>query len=86
MPPPRPLAARGAVGRVAYLAAVALSALIAVIAAAPSLVSDSGLPARAVHVEAVLLTILVFFGVNVAWLLLFEEPQPPARLPGQTPR
>ena len=86
MPPPRPLAARGAVGRVAYLAAVALYALIAVIAAAPSLVSDSGLPARAVHVEAVLLTILVFFGVNVAWLLLFEEPQPPARLPGQTPR
>jgi hypothetical protein len=26
-----------------------------------------------VRVEAVLLTILVFAGVNVAWLLLFEE-------------
>jgi hypothetical protein len=86
MSPPRPPAARGAVGRVAYLAAVALYALIAVIAAAPSLVSDIGLSARAVQVEAVLPTILVFFGVNVAWLLLFEEPQPLARPPGPTPR
>jgi len=58
---------------VAYLAAVALYALIAVIAAAPSLVSDVGLSVRALQVEAVLLTVLVFFGVNVAWLLLFEE-------------
>jgi hypothetical protein len=57
-----------------------------VIAAAPSLVSDTGLSARAVQVEAVLPTILVFFGVNVAWLLLFAEPQPPARPPGPTPR
>jgi hypothetical protein len=63
---------------VAYLAAVVLYALIAVIAAVPSLVPDVGLSAPAVQVEAVLLTILVFFGVNVAWLLLFEEPQPPA--------
>ena len=68
----------GTVGQVAYLAAVVLYALIAVIAAVPSLVTDVGLSARAVQVEAVLLTILVFFGVNVAWLLLFEEPQPPA--------
>lgn len=68
----------GAVGRVAYLTAVALYALIAVIAAVPSLVADVGLSALAVQAEAVLLTILVFFGVNVAWLLLFEEPRPPA--------
>jgi len=27
-------------------------------------------------VEAVLLTVLVFAGVNVAWLLLFEEAPP----------
>lgn len=65
----------GTVGRVAYAAAVALYALIAVIAAVPSLVTDVGLPARALQAEAVLLTILVFAGVNVAWLLLFEEPQ-----------
>jgi hypothetical protein len=30
-------------------------------------------------VEAVLLTALVFLGVNVAWLLLFDEAQPPVR-------
>jgi hypothetical protein len=32
------------------------------------------------RVEAVLLTILVFLGVNVAWLLLFEEAPPPSAL------
>ena len=68
----------GTIGRAAYLAAVALYALIAVIAAVPSLVTDIGLTVRALQAEAVLLTILVFAGVNVAWLLLFEEPQPPA--------
>jgi hypothetical protein len=68
----------GAAGRVAYLAAVALYALIAVIAAVPGLVTGVGVPARAVQAEAVLLTILVFGGVNVAWLLLFEEPRPRA--------
>jgi hypothetical protein len=67
----------GTVGRVAYAAAVVLYALIAVIAAAPGLVTDAGLPARALQAEAVLLTLLVFTGVNVAWLLLFEEPRPP---------
>jgi len=63
----------GTVGRVAYLAAVALYALIAVIAAVPGLITSVGLPAHALQVEAVLLIVLVFFGVNVAWLLLFEE-------------
>jgi hypothetical protein len=63
----------GAVGRAAYLAAVALYALIAVIAVVPSLVTDVGLSARALQVEAVLLSVLVFSGVNVAWLLLFDE-------------
>jgi hypothetical protein len=61
------------VGRVAYLTAVALYALIAVVAIVPSLVADVGLSARALQVEAVLLIVLVFFGVNVAWLLLFDE-------------
>lgn len=61
------------VGRIAYLAAVAFYALIAVIAAVPSVVADVGMSARPLRVEAVLLTILVFFGVNVAWLLLFDE-------------
>ncbi len=46
--------------------------LIAIVAIAPGIVS-LGVPARSLRVEAVLLTILVFLGVNVAWLLLFDE-------------
>src|SRR6266513_5143247 len=47
----------GMVGRVAYLAAVVLYALIAVVAAVPGLVTGVGVPARALPAEAVLLTI-----------------------------
>jgi hypothetical protein len=61
------------VGWVAYLATIALYVLIAVVAAAPSVVADAGMPVLPVRVEAVLLMILVFVGVNVAWLLLFDE-------------
>jgi hypothetical protein len=35
-------------------------------------------------VEAVLLTMLVFLGVNVAWLLLFDEAQSPSALEDPT--
>jgi hypothetical protein len=66
-------------GAAAYLAAVVLYVLIALVAAAPSIVADLGVLAQPLRVEAVLLTILVFLGVNVAWLLLFDEAQPPAR-------
>jgi hypothetical protein len=59
-------------GAAAYLAAVVLYVLIAVVAAVPGL-ADFGVLARPLGVEAVLLTILVFLGVNVAWLLLFDE-------------
>jgi hypothetical protein len=60
-------------GMASYAAAVLLYALIAVVAIAPSVVADLGISARPLRVEAVLLTILVFLGVNVAWLLLFDE-------------
>ena len=59
-------------GWVAYLAAVVLYALIAVVAVVPSLVT-AGLSVKALQAEAVLLTVLVFIGVNVAWLLLFDD-------------
>ncbi|SRR6266498_1270794 len=62
-------------GTAAYLAAVILYVLIAIVAAAPSIVADLGVSARPLRVEATLLTILVFLGVNVAWLLLFDETQ-----------
>jgi hypothetical protein len=70
--------APGKVGLIAYLAAIALYALIAVLAIAPRIVSGIGLTAAPVRAEAILLTILVFAGVNVAWLLLFEEAPDPA--------
>ena len=60
-------------GVASYLAAIALYVLIAIVAAAPGILTDIGISARPVRVEAVLLTILVFLGVNVAWLLLFDE-------------
>ncbi len=65
-------------GVVAYLLAIILYALIAVVAVAPSIVADLGVSARPLRVEAVLLTLVVFLGANVAWLLLFDETQPPA--------
>ena len=71
-------------GVLAYLAAVVLYVLIALVAAAPSVVADLGVPARPLRVEAVLLTIVVFLGVNVAWLLLFDESQPPTALEDPT--
>jgi hypothetical protein len=63
----------GKLGLTAYLLAIALYALIGIVAIAPGIVGGLGLDAAPVRVEAVLLTILVFTGVNVAWLLLFEQ-------------
>jgi hypothetical protein len=67
-------------GVVAYVAAVVLYVLIALVAVVPGLVADIGVLVRPLRVEAVLQTILVFLGVNVAWLLLFDEAPPPSAL------
>ena len=66
-------AAVGKFGMIAYIFAIVLYALIGLLAIAPRIVGGVGLDATPVRVEAVLLTILMFAGVNVAWLLLFEE-------------
>ncbi len=51
----------------------------ALIAIAPGLVGGLGLKAQPLQVEATLLSILVFVGVAVAWLLLFDAiPTGPA--------
>jgi len=63
----------GKLGRTAYTFAIALYGLIGILAIAPRIIGALGLQAVPVRVEAVLLIILVFLGVNVAWLLLFEE-------------
>ncbi len=66
-------------GMASYVAAILLYILIAVVAIAPSIVADLGISARPLRVEATLLSVLVFLGVNVAWLLLFDETSPSAR-------
>jgi hypothetical protein len=63
----------GLPGRIAQVAVITLYILIAVIAATPSVVANVGMSVLPLRVEAVLLTLLVFLGVNVAWLLLFED-------------
>ena len=60
-------------GAAAYALAITLYVLIALLAIAPGIVTGIGLTVAAVRVEAVLLTLLVFFDVNIAWLLLFED-------------
>jgi hypothetical protein len=69
-------AAPGKLGLAAYVSAIALYLLIGTLAIAPQSVGQLGLQTAPVRVEAALLTILVFAGVNVAWLLLFEEAPP----------
>jgi hypothetical protein len=63
----------GRLGLAAYIFAIAVYVLIGILAIEPSIVSGVGITATPVRVEAVLLTVLVFVGVNVAWLLLFSE-------------
>jgi hypothetical protein len=63
-------------GAAAYVAAVVLYVLIALVAIALGMVAEIGVLALPLRVEAVLLTMLVFLGVNVAWLLLFDEASP----------
>jgi hypothetical protein len=78
-------AATGTLGLAAYIFAIALYTLIGILAIAPQIVSGLGIHATPVRVEAVLLTVLVFAGANVAWLLLFEEaPSDPASLKQDT--
>jgi hypothetical protein len=62
-----------AVGRVVSLA---LFILIAVVALAPSLLGDLGITLAPLRLEAILLSLLVFVGLIVAWLLLFSEVRP----------
>jgi hypothetical protein len=71
-------------GTAAYGAAVVLYVLIALVAVVPGMVADIGMLVRPLRVEAVLLTILVFLGVNVAWLLLFDQAPPPSDLGDST--
>ena len=58
---------------VSYWASLVFYAAIAFVAAFPRTVARiDGL--KPLRVEAILLSAVVFLGVNVAWLLLFDEP------------
>lgn len=66
----------GRVTAAAFAVAAAVYAVIAVVAMAPSLLHDLGTSLKPLRLEAILLSALVFLGVNVAWLLLFDDVDP----------
>jgi hypothetical protein len=55
-----------------------LFVLVAVVAVAPGTLGDVGIQVVPLRVEATLLSLLVFTGLTVAWLLLFAEVPPRA--------
>jgi hypothetical protein len=78
--------APGMLGVAAFAVAIALYAVIALVAIAPSVVHVLGHGVRALRVEAILLSLVVFLGANVAWLLLYDNPvRDDARPSGDTP-
>ena len=72
--------APGKLGRADYAATIAAYVVIVILAIHPHIVGQLSFPIAPERIAAVLLTGVVFAGVNVAWLLLFDnaepEPQP----------
>ena len=68
----------GVLWQVESTASIILYILVVLVALAPSAAKDLGAPIR---VEAVLLSLIVFLGINVAWALMFDEV--PAAVTGQ---
>jgi hypothetical protein len=62
----------GPVVRVIHWTSIALYTVIAAVAIAPGALDDLGITAAPLRVEAILLSLLVFLGVTLAWLLMFE--------------
>ncbi len=60
-----------------YGLATFLYAFVALLALAPSLVNQFDSSINALRTEAIPLSLLIFVGVNVAWLLLFDDEVPP---------
>ncbi|MGH3282922.1 MAG: hypothetical protein ACRDNW_27875 [Trebonia sp.] len=67
--------AAGQLGLAIYLAAIAAYVVIVILAIHPHIVGLLGFHVAPERVEAVLLTGLVFAGMNVAWLLLFQDAE-----------
>jgi hypothetical protein len=56
------------------VASVALYGLVVALAVRPQLAMDLGIDLTGREVEAVILAVLIFLGVNMVWLMFFEEP------------
>lgn len=52
--------------------AIPIYALVAVIALVPELINGLGIGLTALQAEAIILSILLFFGVQAAWILMVE--------------
>jgi hypothetical protein len=61
---------RGRLWQLESTLAIVLYVLVVLVALAPDVAKDLGAPIR---VEAVLLSLIVFLGINVAWALMFDE-------------
>jgi len=70
---------RGRLWQLESTTSIVLYVLVVLVAIAPGLAKDIGAPIR---VEAVLLSLIVFLGINVAWALMFDEVEP-ISAPGQ---
>jgi hypothetical protein len=68
--------AAGRLGPAVYIAAIAAYVVIVILAIHPHIVGQLSFPIAPERIEAVLLTGVVFAGVNVAWLLMFENAEP----------
>jgi hypothetical protein len=68
--------AAGRPGLAAYLAAIAAWVVIVILAIKPHLIGLMSFPIAPERVVAVLLTGVVFLGVNVAWLLMLGNAEP----------
>jgi hypothetical protein len=66
-PTPTP---RGRVWLVESLASIVLYVLVVLVAVGPGVAGDIGAPLR---IEAILLSLILFLGVNVAWALMFDD-------------
>ncbi len=65
------------VGLISSIVTVAIYAVVLLVAFAPKLPSDLGMNLTALEVEGVLLTLLLFLGVNLVWRWFFERTPPP---------
>lgn len=58
--------------------AIPVYAVVTVIAAVPEIVNGAGIGLTALQVEGIILAVLLFFGVQAAWILMVEPPKDPA--------